>query len=398
MKKKSLYIILLLFILSIIVFKGINVENSQVVDDGNIDTIEDTPDKTKIEEVTVVEPTFIDISLLAVGDIMFHIPQVKSAIVGENDYDFKPMFEHVKEYIQDADLALGNYETVTVEDRSYSGFPRFNSPIKTVEALKDAGFNILSTANNHSLDQGKTGIISTIEAINQYGLEHVGTNVDKDNKPLIVDVEGIRVGVLSYTFGLNGLDSLLSPEELSYMVNLIDEKKIQQQIQLLEVNEVDIIVSYIHWGHEYHHEPSQYQKDLGNKLVEWGVNIVFGSHPHVVQKSEIVSINGKDNLVVYSMGNFISNQREITMGNPYTEDGVMVRVNVQKNLELNETVITEIEYIPTWVHRYSEGGKYTYEILPSEDALTGNLDLSIDSNIMKRIEKSYNDVKNVYGE
>lgn len=398
MKKRSLYIILLLFILSIIIFRGINVENSQVVDDINIDIIEETPDTIEIEEDIVVEPTFIDIDILAVGDIMFHIPQVTSASIGEDDYDFRPMFEHVKEYIQSADLALGNYETVTVKDRSYSGFPRFNSPIETVEALKYAGFNILSTANNHSLDQGKIGIISTIDAINQYCLEPVGTNMDKDNEPLIVDVEGIRVGVLSYTFGLNGLDSLLSPEELSYMVNLIDEEKIQEEIQLLEVNDVDIIISYIHWGHEYHHEPSQYQKDLGNKLIEWGVNIVFGSHPHVVQKSEIIQLNGEDNLIVYSMGNFLSNQREITMGNPYTEDGVMVRVNIEKDLELNKTVIREIEYIPTWVHRYNDGGKYSYEILPSEDVLMGNLDLTIaiDSNIMKRIEKSYNDVKNVY--
>lgn len=397
MKRRFLYIVLFLFIIFIFIFKGMNINNTQFVDDNNnIDIIEETLDTTKIEEEIVIDPILMDIDILAVGDIMFHMPQINSASLGGDEYDFSPVFKYVREYIQEADLSLANYETVTLSDRDYSGFPRFNSPIETVEALKDTGFDILSTANNHSLDQGKTGIISTIEAIRSEGLIHVGTNMDKDLEPLVVDVEGIRVGILSYTYGLNGLDSLLSAEEMSYMINLIDEEKIQEEIKYLKNNNVDIIISYIHWGHEYHHEPSQQQMNLGKKLVEWGVNIVLGSHPHVVQKSEIIELNGKDNFIIYSMGNFLSNQREITMGNSYTEDGVMVKINIEKDLE--QTVIKEIEYIPTWVHRYSEGGKYYYEILPSEDALMGNLDLSLDSSIIKRIEKSYYDVKNVYGE
>lgn len=397
MKKRFFYIILFLVALSTIVFKGIDKDNIQLVENGNVDIIDEPSHTAEIVPDIIAEPRYTDINILAVGDIMFHMPQINSAKIGVDEYDFNPTFKYVAEYIQDADLALANYETVTAPNRDYSGFPRFNSPIETIKALKNAGFDIVATANNHSLDQGKEGIVSTIEAIKEQGLKHIGTNMDKNVDPLIVDVNGIRVGILSYTYGLNGLDSLLTKEERSYMVNLIDEEKIQLEIQFLKSNNVDIILSYIHWGHEYHLDPSDYQVNLGRNLVEWGVNIVLGSHPHVVQKSEIIELDGKDNLIVYSMGNFLSNQREITMGNPYTEDGVMVKINIEKDLDLGETMIKEIEYIPTWVHRYNEGGKYHYGILPSEDALMGNLEITLDSSIIKRIEKSYNDVKNVYG-
>ncbi|MDR7871520.1 MAG: CapA family protein [Tissierellaceae bacterium] len=399
MKKKSLFIVLLVLIFSFMLYKGVVVDYFEGLDDTtsveeNIDIIDTKEDEIKEEKIA--EPRTTNIDILAVGDIMFHMPQIKSADKGQGEYDFNPMFKYVKEYIQDADISLGNYETVTVNDRNYSGFPRFNSPMETILTLKETGFDILSTANNHSLDQGKTGIISTIEAINDNGLRHAGTNLDKSWQPLIVEVEGIRVGVLSYTFGLNGLDSLLSSEELTYMVNLIDEEKIQFDIQRLKDKNVDIIISYIHWGHEYHHEPSEYQLSLGRQMVDWGTNIVFGSHPHVMQKSEIVEVDGKDNLIVYSMGNFLSNQREITMGNSYTEDGVMVKVNIEKDLVLNQTIINEIEYIPTWVYRYNEGGKFYYEILPTEDIINGKLDINLDTATRNRIEKSFNNTMNAY--
>lgn len=397
MKKRYIFILLLL-ILSIAVYKGIvpDVFEDLLSKPDTVDQPQDIDDEEDDEEDIVEEPKIVDIDLLAVGDIMFHSTQINSADMGNGGYDFNPVFEYVKDYIQGVDLALGNYETVSLEGVAYTGYPRFNSPAETIEGLKNAGFDIISTANNHSLDQGKSGIISTIGVIENQGLKHVGTNLDKDWQPLIVEVEGIRIGIMSYTYGLNGLDSLLTPEELSYMVNLIDEDKIQEEIQLIKSKDVDLILSYMHWGHEYHHEPSEYQQELAGKLVEWGVNIVLGSHPHVVQKSEIINHGGKDNLVVYSLGNFISNQREITMGNSYSEDGVMVKVNIEKNFDTNETLINEIEYIPTWVYRYSEGGRYHYEILPTESIIDGSLPMNLEPSIKNRIEKSYNDTINVF--
>ena len=402
MKKKSLYIILSLFILAIIIMKTILVDDIWPIDK-NIPSQDKREDILAFEEVEIEppieeEPIITDIDILAVGDIMFHMPQIKSADIGQGVFDFNPMFNYVRDYIQAADISIGNYETVTNDSREYSGFPRFNSPPETIMALKETGFDILSTANNHSLDQGKAGIISTIEAINRQGIKHIGTNLDKNTKPLVVEKEGIKIGFLSYTFGLNGLDSLLSSEELDYMVNLIDEEKIQNDIQILKSEDVDLIVSYIHWGHEYHHQPSKEQMDLGRDMVDWGINIVFGSHPHLAQKSELISIGDKDNLIVYSMGNFISNQRETTMGNPYTEDGVMVKVNIEKDFDLNKTRIKQVEYIPTWVYRYNEAGKYSYKILATEEIVNGKLDIEIDANTRNRIEESYSHINRVYSE
>lgn len=389
--KKSLLGVLLLLIVSIVVVNGI----ANMIFDGEVPNIIDRDDE-RPGVIIKEKPTKIEIDILAVGDIMFHMPQVNSGRVSDNHYDFKPMFKHVKSYIEGADLALGNLETVTVGDRRYSGYPTFNSPVETIEALKDAGFDVISTANNHSADQGKTGIISTIEAIKDNGLDYVGTSLDRDTSPLIVDIEGLEIGVLSYTYGLNGLDSILTSDELSYMVNLIDEENIQNDIQYLKENEVDLIISYVHWGTEYQRQPSEYQESLARNMVEWGVNIVLGSHPHVLQRGEILEHNGRDNLVVYSMGNFLSNQREITMGNSYAEDGVMVNISVEKDLKTSETSIKGVEYTPTWVYRYGSEEKYYYEILPTEEVVEGTLDINLDSVDRQRLEKSYNDVREMY--
>lgn len=393
--RRRFLVILLLILISFVAISELN--NIMMSDKNDIDVIDNiTDDEDEIEEDIPEEPNTVEIDILAVGDIMFHMPQVESARVGQNEYDFNPIYKHVKPYIQGADLALANYETVTIPNRSYSGFPRFNSPVETVETLSNAGFNIISTANNHSADQGREGIISTIDAIVANGMDYIGTSKDRDSKPLILDIEGIEIGFLSYTFGLNGLGSLLTSDELSYMVNLIDEEKIQEDIEVLKDNEVDLIVSYIHWGNEYEREPSEYQQTLGRNMVDWGVNIVLGSHPHVVQKSEIIEKDGKDNLIVYSMGNFISNQREITMGNSYTEDGVMINISIEKDFESNEVIISDIDYIPTWVYRYGDEDNYSYEILPTEKVINGELSIGADASVMQRIEKSYNDVIGVF--
>lgn len=348
------------------------------------------------EEIVEVpeEPKISNINLLAVGDIMFHSPQYRAAFHKEtSSYDFTPTFKYVKKYIEEASIALGNFETVTAgEDIGFSGFPRFNTPKESLLALKETGFDILSTANNHSLDHGKKGLINTINNINEYNMKNIGTYKEPQEGFLIKEIEGIKIGFLSYTYGLNGMDSTLTKEELSYMVNRIDEEKIKKDIEDLKSLEVDIITVFIHWGHEYHREPSEYQIQLGSKMVEWGANIILGSHPHVIQKSEIINKDGKDNFIIYSMGNFLSNQRRETMENSYTEDGIMINLGIEKNLTSGETVIKDIQYIPTWVHRYRDiNGKLTYEILPLNDYINGELDIAITDSIKDRLKKSFND-------
>src|SRR5699024_3372525 len=138
--------------------------------------------------------------------------------------------------------------------------------------------------------------------------------------------------------------------------------KIKGDIEELNEKDVDMIIVLIHWGEEYHREPSQYQIELGHKMVDWGANIILGSHPHVIQKSEIVEKDGRDNYIIYSMGNFLSNQRKETMGNAYAEDGVIVQIDLEKDLDNQETNIKNIEFMPTWIHKYIEDNDTHYKI------------------------------------
>lgn len=390
MKKRYIIIIIFTIVLSVFIFNNFKVKNVIGLSNEKEENIEELIGETENEEI-IEENPIENINILACGDIMFHMPQINSAHRGNGVYDFDSVFEYVKPYIEKADISLTNFETVTAGDNlGFSGFPQFNSPKATLQAIKNAGFDIVSTANNHSLDQGKNGIISTLDKIEEVGLKYIGSSKTQDKTGLIEERNGIELGFLSYTYGLNGLDYLLTREELSYMINLIDEDKIKEDIEDIK-DKVDLVVVFIHWGNEYQNEASEFQVSLGHKMVEWGANIIFGSHPHVVQKSEIVEYGGKDNFIIYSMGNFLSNQRLETMGNSYTEDGIMVKINIEKNMDTGETNIKEISYIPTWVNKYMKDNKYVYEILPLEDVINGELELGLNSNSISRLEKSYRD-------
>lgn len=346
----------------------------------------DTPDIEK-----PVEPEIKSAKILSVGDIMFHMPQVKASYLGNGNYDFRDDFKYVKKYIDNADISIANFETVTAgNDKKFSGFPQFNSPKETLFALKETGFDIISTANNHSLDQGKEGVINTIKYAKEYGLKNVGTYEKPQTEYLIQEKNGIKLGFLAYTYGLNGLDFYLSEEELGYMINLIDEEKIKSDIESIK-EEVDLVVASVHWGNEYEREPNDSQIDLGHKMVEWGANIVLGSHPHVLQRSEIIKNDGKDNFIIYSQGNFFSNQRGDTMGNTFTEDGVMVEIDIEKDITNDKTFIKNIEFLPTWIDKYNKDGKDVYRILPTKDALDNSIEVKLSDSVKNRINKSQSD-------
>lgn len=325
-------------------------------------------------EETLEEEKKTSATILAVGDVMFHIPQIKAAYKSDTKtYDFSDVFKYVKKYIESADIAIANFESVTYgNEKEFSGYPRFNAPTETLLALKEVGFDILNTGNNHAIDQGKQGIINTIDYIQQYGMKSIGTYKSLEENILMEEINEIKIAFLSYCYGYNGLENLLTEEERAYMVSKIDEHKIKDDIERAKSMEADIITVIIHWGNEYERTPNSYQMELGRKMVEWGANIVLGSHPHVIQKSEIIEYEGKNNFVIYSMGNFLSNQRESTMGNKYTEDGIIVKIHVEKDFSKNDTVIKDVEYIPTWVRRYEQNNKRKFEIIPLEEFLNND--------------------------
>jgi poly-gamma-glutamate synthesis protein (capsule biosynthesis protein) len=319
----------------------------------------DRPD-LEIEEQVVV------ITIGAVGDIMGHMPHVNAAFNREEaTYDFRGNFVHVKEIFQSVNLMIGNLETTLAgQERGFSGYPRFNTPDEMADALAWAGFDVLSTANNHSLDKGEQGVLRTLEVLRERGLIGVGTAASQEERNTLVILErnDIKVGFLAYTYGTNGLPI---PRGKDYLVNLIDESLMADDIARLRV-QVDVVVVSMHWGDEYVRQPNDRQKELAAKLVSLGADIILGSHPHVLQPMEFIeAVDNDGNLrkgfVIYSLGNFISNQRD-----RYRDSGVILLVDIMKNLHTGTVEINQTRYVPTWVHKYYLGNKWNFRILPVE--------------------------------
>lgn len=339
------------------------------------------------------QDTFTNIRIAAAGDIMFHSTQLESAYDAQNKtYDFKSVFEDVKPIFTAADLALANFETTTAGTvMEFTGYPTFNSPDETIDAIKYAGIDVLTTANNHSLDTGSQGLKRTVEVIREKGIDSVGTYDTKpESRVLMQDVEGVKVAIISYTESTNGLGDQYPAEELNAMLNLMDKEIIMKDIQEAKELEADLIIAFMHWGIEYAEEPNDKQIEFAEMMANEGVDIILGSHPHVIQRSEIIEVDDHKTFVIYSMGNFVSNQRKETLGDDHelTEDGIIVNFDIQKNDQTKETTIENIEYVPTWVYRNKEDGQstYTYRILPIEDFLNST---DISETFKARMERSF---------
>ena len=366
---------------------GNNSNSNDQNNQGNDNSGQEKPDDTK-------KPEDINITISAVGDIMFHPRQIWGAYDESTDtYNFKPYFEPIKSIIESADIAVGNFEGTTCGDDiyEYQGYPLFNAPDEVLDAIKYAGFDVLSTINNHSLDTRKTGVIRTIEKMDARGLAHVGTYVEKpETRVLMQDVKGIKIAFLAYTEMLNGLDSVLTPEDLDAMINKLDETKIKEDIAYAKDNEADLIVMIVHWGDEYVRTPNARQKQWADFMLSEGVDIIFGSHPHVIQDTEDLVYNDKRVFVAYSTGNFISNQRTEEELPAQTEDGVIMTLKIKKSGETGITTIEDVDYTPTWVYRGKEEGKttFTYRILPVMEYVESE-DYSAEAK--ERMRRSYKD-------
>jgi poly-gamma-glutamate synthesis protein (capsule biosynthesis protein) len=272
------------------------------------------------------------------GDIMGHDSQIASALAtGDAGYDYKPCFQHLRPYLQDADLVIGNLE-VTFGGPPYKGYPAFSSPDELADALHWAGFDILVNANNHALDKGQKGLIRTIEQLHQRKLIQTGTFASHEKReahyPLVVEKAGIRLAILNYTYGTNGLK-----DKPPVIVNRIDYKGIQSDLEKAATAEPDFILVCIHWGSEYQLNENSQQRNLAQYLFRHGADCIIGSHPHVVQP---IKGEGKGNLVAYSMGNLISNQRS-----RYRDGGILFELELVK--DPMGTRIRNHAYLPVWV-------------------------------------------------
>ena len=304
------------------------------------------------------EPSVQKISLLFMGDIMGHDSQINAAeIPGTGDYDYREVFMYVKPLIGSSDFAAANLE-VTLAGPPYKGYPQFSSPAALAAACTDAGIDCLFTANNHSADRGKSGILNTLDRLDSIGIPNTGTFRNLTSRdtlqPLIVNRNGISVALLNYTYGTNGI-----PVPQPVIVNILEKERITADILKARELNPDILILALHWGTEYDTIPSEDQIQLANYFFYKGVDIIIGSHPHVIQKM----IWQKDNpvfrnkAIAYSLGNFISNQRK-----PRTDGGSMVKIELTKND--SSVVISDAGYYLTWVYTPVENGRMRFYILP----------------------------------
>ncbi|WP_081411112.1 CapA family protein [Desulfotruncus alcoholivorax] len=324
---------------------------------------------TGVKTAPSPEPRQVNINIVAVGDLLMHMPVIQSVKNPESGrYEFSQIFSPVQGLIQNADYSIANLETRLAGAKyGYSGYPVFNCPADLAGEMKKVGFDLFLTANNHSLDQGAGGVIATLGNIEAAGLDHVGTygSADAKSKPLIKNIKGIRVGIINYTSITNGIPV---PAGKPYLVNVVNHPAILKELQAIKDRGADIIIACVHFGNEYSRYPSEEQKDLVNFLFDSGVDVVLGNHVHVVQPAEIRTVTGKNikkkKFVIYSLGNFISNQRW-----RYSDSGLLINLAIEKDLGSGQTTLGVIKLVPTWVDTYRVSGKQHYRILEVDRAI-----------------------------
>lgn len=322
------------------------------------------------------------LDLLFVGDIMGHGPQISAAYDADSKtYDYNHCFKFVKPIIEKADLAIGNLEVTLPGNGPYTGYPMFRSPDALAEAVKNAGFDVVVTSNNHSNDGGYKGVEHTIQVLKKLNLHQTGTFKNQAEKdvyyPLIVYKNGFKLIFLNYTYDTNGL-----PTREPAVVNLIEEEAIKTDIAAAKALKPDGVIVVMHWGLEYQLNESPVQKGLTEMMYGAGADLVIGAHPHVVQpiKEEVfANENGESvrRVTAYSLGNFISNQQQ-----PNTDGGIMFEVEILKNKKTNKLSIGNHAYIPVWRYIDKSAGKtafYTLPIAAFEKEETDALPLSASS-------------------
>lgn len=324
----------------------------------------ENPIINELPKLNIIEDIPVDykVSLFAVGDALIHDAVYNDAKTNEigndgyNIYDFKPMLEYIKPIAQSHDLSFYNQETIIGgKNLGLSNYPMFNSPDEIGINMIESGFNIVNLATNHTMDKGKDGAIYSANFWENQEVYTTGsyTSEEKKDNIQIKEKNGITYAVLAYTYGTNGLPV---PEGYEYLVNLWStsndkayeeyKEKVKTDIEKIR-NKVDILIVSMHWGNEYTHIPTWYQKDSAQFLSDQGVDIIIGTHPHVIQPIEYIN----NTLVIYSLGNFISAQEEEN-----TRVGMMVSLDINKHIENNQTTIkidnVKAELIWTYHQRY----------------------------------------------
>lgn len=395
---KKFFIILLslilIFILAFLVFNKIS-QNTNSINLADETQPQNSDSNNNIYEQNN-ENSDITFTMAAIGDVMCHNTQYKDAYNSETgEYDFSYVYDNIKSYIQDADISVANLETTFAgEERGYSNYPTFNSPDSLAYSLKDLGIDVVSTAGNHALDTGFSGLSRTIDVLDEANLAHTGTFKTKEDqeKILFQEVKGVKIAFINYAYGTNGIQV---PSGKDFCVNLIDKDLIQKHIETAKAENADIIVACMHWGIEYKTTANSEQEELADFLFKNGVDIILGTHPHVLEQMEKRTVtleNGetKKGFVIYSLGNFVCDQNAEN-----TRTSIILNLEITKHTDGNVT-IDKTDYTPIYMYKNSNLSIRKMKLLDIEKSIENyenGTDTSIGSTTYEYLKKQLENVK-----
>lgn len=340
---------------------------------------------TSTEAAVPVKPDET-LTILAVGDIMMHDTMLNAGWqAASKSYDYAYMFEKVSPILQKGDLVIGNLEVpLAGADVKYTGYPMFNAPEILAKNLKDAGFDMVGTANNHCLDRRYTGLVKTLDHLDAAGLLHSGTsrNPEEQDRVTSMTVKGVKIALISATYGTNGM---VLPEGKDYAVNDLDPDRLLEHIEAARKDGAQYVIMMLHWGQEYQPLPNDAQKALAATLLTGGADLILGSHPHVLQPGEpvemvldAISANpaaaaGRDSgeqeksqtsFVMYSLGNFISGQKGLER-----LSSLILNITLRVDGKTGAPSFEGASYIPLYTQKKDRNGKFHFVVWPIETAM-----------------------------
>ena len=313
-------------------------------------------DPTVIPAMTLPpEPVRLrSVRIRAAGDLMMHKKQLAIARQKDDSYDFHPQYALASDALGNADYTIANLETTVGKYRNmaYSGFPMFNAPESYLDAVRDAGVDFLTLANNHMLDRYFDGMVNTVQLVDDYGFDHGGAyrTPEEQARPVVVDVGGVKIGMLCYTQMTNGMERFCKTDPKEYGIGYLDSKRFEADVKRARDAGAEVVIAMPHWGQEYKRRPEANTVALAKKLVAAGVDVVLGSHPHMVQPVEYVTAETPDGgtrtgLVAYSLGNFISN-----MVMQYTDSGIILDFTLREKQDGGFEVV-DVGAVPVFCWR-----------------------------------------------
>lgn len=296
------------------------------------------------------------------GDLLMHVPLGASVLdPATGHYDFSRIFAPISPLLGEGDLAAASLETVLAgAGAGYTGYPRLNSPSDLAAELAESGFGLISTATNHSLDHGWDGLVATADALDAAGMAHAGSyrSAAERTTPLVRDVGGVKVAFLAYAEWLNGLPL---PKDRPYAVSMLERDQVSDDVRRARAAGAEVLVAQVHWGSEYMRQPSRPQREAARMLLEEGVDVIVGSHPHVVQPIVTMTVDrgGRPftGYVAYSLGNMVSTQVW-----RYSDSGLLLYVDIERNA--TGARVTGLRYLPVYIQRGWEDGRRAYLVVP----------------------------------